>query len=739
MSRKRLSGLLLVIALLSTLLVGISQPQATAIVPGWPKSTGTVTPAPMYTHPDGGLSIVNCSPNSQTSFAIKTWDESGQVATDLPVQTTVKRWGSACGMGMEQVTSDNTLLVPYYDYSNGYTNFYVAVKAVKDDTVAWSYEPSQLCSGKSPSINDIAATKSMVYLTLVTDCPTSTPYTHELVGLDPDDGAEVFRISLGNYAQPPNYSSTLSAYDGGVVVKLGGYGPYTFKYFDASGQEDVAARYTPTLGSNEYARTPLLVSPDGTVTIPVTQSSSNGGCSEGYDVLKRIIRHTLNGTTQSHDISSECFAAESPDIRLLPDGRAVALRSSNSNGNYDDPTHPLLIIGATGATSYVEAQKPFDSNYVAYRPHSFVVDGNGNITLVRNFKQTSGEQDTYLLAEVFGSDGDLLSRDTTLEYQTNSHQDTLSLNTSAVATANGVLYIGAGNQIFAFDFPEIGLDYPRNVLLDLDPPVVEELDYVALGDSFSSGEGVEPFYEGTNVSPDDNSDPDQQNMCHRSKKAYAKLLDIDPELRLKLTEFVACSGATTSNIINTTQWNENVPQHTALSGADVVTISIGGNDVSFEPTLTRCAIDVSGEDCDDALNASEAQVIALSVLLRNALEKIEEEIGQQTQVYVVGYPHILLPGGAQCPGLAYAFSNAELSRIYDLTDTLNDVISTETLAMGSQFHFVDPTLEFSGHEVCSLEPYLNGFTPGSNQVYSFHPNEKGQRAYAKAISSSMAE
>ena len=71
--------------------------------------------------------------------------------------------------------------------------------------------------------------------------------------------------------------------------------------------------------------------------------------------------------------------------------------------------------------------------------------------------------------------------------------------------------------------------------------------YIALGDSFSSGEGVEEFFE-------------PLNGCHRSKRAYATLVDLPgtphaPIYQLSLAGragiewgFQACSGATAKDL-----------------------------------------------------------------------------------------------------------------------------------------------------------------------------------------------
>ncbi|HSW78005.1 MAG TPA: hypothetical protein VLG36_04360 [Candidatus Chromulinivoraceae bacterium] len=96
--------------------------------------------------------------------------------------------------------------------------------------------------------------------------------------------------------------------------------------------------------------------------------------------------------------------------------------------------------------------------------------------------------------------------------------------------------------------------------------------YVAMGDSFSSGEGNSPFEYGTDIPNVD--------TCHQSSVAYPRLLQNDASLNLGTTAFVACSGATTSAI--TSAYNNEVPQAAALSNStQKVTLTIGGNDVGF--------------------------------------------------------------------------------------------------------------------------------------------------------------
>jgi hypothetical protein len=80
---------------------------------------------------------------------------------------------------------------------------------------------------------------------------------------------------------------------------------------------------------------------------------------------------------------------------------------------------------------------------------------------------------------------------------------------------------------------------------------------------------------------------------------------------------------------------------------------------------------------------------------------------------------------------------------------LNKVIAaavSSVQADGVDIHFVDPTAAFSGHEICSSSPWINGLqafvldgfnlqmvSPGS-----FHPNLAGQQEYAVLANKCLA-
>jgi lysophospholipase L1-like esterase len=121
---------------------------------------------------------------------------------------------------------------------------------------------------------------------------------------------------------------------------------------------------------------------------------------------------------------------------------------------------------------------------------------------------------------------------------------------------------------------------------DLKNYVAGSSQYVALGDSYASGEGLQ-YNATTYISPSNN------DGCHRSATAYPALVAANLNLDLGQFEtygsggFVACSGATSKDLLNGE--NGEPAQLSALSSATRwVTVTVGGNDLHFSNVLTAC-------------------------------------------------------------------------------------------------------------------------------------------------------
>ena len=233
------------------------------------------------------------------------------------------------------------------------------------------------------------------------------------------------------------------------------------------------------------------------------------------------------------------------------------------------------------------------------------------------------------------------------------------------------------------------------------------VDYVALGDSYSSGVGS----------------PGQSGSCLRSPNGYPGqwVARNAPKSYTNL----ACSGAVTSDVIDS--------QAPAIpGGADLISITIGGNDAGFAPTVLSCQF-ASDASCARTVANAEADMKAtLPAKLNNTYAAIRAK-APNAQVVVLGYPLLFDTSSAAC-GLA-GMSLAKRRSLNQGAQVLDDLIKQRALAAGLTFS--DVRDEFAGHGICASTPYLNGLTviPPQN---SFHPNKTGYTyGYLPAFSSAV--
>ena len=93
------------------------------------------------------------------------------------------------------------------------------------------------------------------------------------------------------------------------------------------------------------------------------------------------------------------------------------------------------------------------------------------------------------------------------------------------------------------------------------------------------------------------------------------------------------------------------------------------------------------------------------------------------EIVVVGNPRLF--NETSCAG-ALAITPAEQVLLNDAADLLAE--TTAAVAADHGFDFADPREAFEGHEVCSADPWILGYT---GNLESFHPNAAGQAAYAR--------
>lgn len=257
--------------------------------------------------------------------------------------------------------------------------------------------------------------------------------------------------------------------------------------------------------------------------------------------------------------------------------------------------------------------------------------------------------------------------------------------------------------------------------------------YVALGSSYAAGAGLAP------LAPNDVL----AVACGRSTIAYPYL--VADALDLTLIN-ATCGGATTGNVAITPQvaGGQTIPlQIEAVTPeTDLVTITIGGNDVNYTQSILR-------EACLGGL-ASTPQVpfaVFLQSLpiglctprpdsdVRDLLTGIEDSLITMVQAVQARAPHarivlvdyltVLPQNGKPCEAMPIPQDRQKF--LLDVAQQLS--LATKHAAQQTGVELVAASKLSQGHDACSADPWTRGFV----SVGGLHPNAAGHAAVAAAL------
>ena len=276
--------------------------------------------------------------------------------------------------------------------------------------------------------------------------------------------------------------------------------------------------------------------------------------------------------------------------------------------------------------------------------------------------------------------------------------------------------------------------------------------YVALGDSYSAGEGDGNYVPGTDTSTD---------ICHRSTYAYPELLD--QSQNLGSFGFVSCSGAITDDYFNNNnEKNVEPPQLQALSSATKeVTLTFGGNDIGFRDVLvnastTSCEVKQvatarhfshnNGGSATRSPSRLPYRQYAQGVKIHSIASILQSihTLAPNAKIYLADYP--LLFGTnftSDCTvgtvdtynvPVPLKLSKTEVTWLNLIGTVLDEVIKSAAAANGATF--VDASPNFKSHRFCDTSnSWFNSvsatydFTTRQNVFRgSFHPTPAGQQS-----------
>lgn len=334
-----------------------------------------------------------------------------------------------------------------------------------------------------------------------------------------------------------------------------------------------------------------------------------------------------------------------------------------------------------------------------------------------------------------------------------AYSPTFIANDTRIATT-----VLAGNT---FSATVIGYDDDPNELFS----------YVALGDSFTSGEGEthdEYYQHATNIG---------SHKCHVSKRAYPFLLG---SLWGVSHANVACSGARTVDILGGAHYQgqgdrlkeiahdslevvrsaartQTIPgviaqsEFIELSQPNTVTIGIGGNDAGLMGKLLACIRPF--DTCEWAKDNKGRQATAQEIsriypMLREVYRKVKES-SPSSRVFAIGYPLIINAdeSGTCGPLLSLMLDKEERLFIHEALRYLNVVV--RAAAEAEQVSYVDIEDALNGVRLCdnSDQPGMHAVRLGDDiapfktlpsmklfGAESFHPTPEGHRRIAALIS-----
>lgn len=320
---------------------------------------------------------------------------------------------------------------------------------------------------------------------------------------------------------------------------------------------------------------------------------------------------------------------------------------------------------------------------------------------------------------------------------------------------------------------------------------------VSMGDSYSSGEGIDDFYDYD--LPLENKVESQDWLSHRSKNAWGGQLSLSSvgkmsESRNENWYFTAMSGAVTGNFLDTepiTNDNADDNKHRLkeyfkfpksimsfyrgepIQGtreilpqifvfdelkeknkkADYVTLTLGGNDAEFENVIISVALTgtfLNRNMLWDKLHDVENNLPTIIDNLQKTYKLISEKAGEDTYIIVAGYPPLLDVRGTnilRSKEKAWMVNNDILYFNEQIKNRINSLEKG-----GMKIRYVSVFDEFDGHEAYSggennsnLDEgeFLNRIIIGAKEqdiddrspfsAYSMHPNKKGAEVYRKCV------
>lgn len=694
----------------------------------------------MVSGPNGSVTLA-CSATSP-GVDLATYDNTSTVARKLDRTQMID--GVPNCITKPVVDKNGTLYgIPYGKMANGVSTWGPNLLAYSGNDLKWKYPVS--CG--SNSIPVTVGANGNIY---------TTQYMSDgvhLIGLTPEvasgqtQPAKVLDIKIAN-----DCSVEFFPYRDGLLVRGQNSG---FKYYSYAGkllaQPQVNRFWDARLGAN-----------GGLFDYKLVSGSFTSTSVSMYDPLTGQMAWTTSASTPGANV-------QATSLFPLPGGGVAALIKEQKMASDGIPATPatyistLAILNSAGQkVSSIEVPSASAGN-MSYN-HRIVSSDNGKLVIVSD-AELRPSYASAISIRVFdiatGSwayqqlmSGDLSKPGGPSGFYTDRGPAIGDNNLFLIGQCSGNCSVYQEKKLYAVKAPVgLGVDYPRGAVLEANTPEQPApVPYVALGDSYSSGDGVVPFESGTDT---------PSNQCHRSELSYGKLTSRNPRLAasLSLGKFAACGGAETTQILNDSANGERAQYKWLNSDTRLVTLSIGGNDIGFITYGIACIVDNCNIDSAAYYSAIQKIENELPHKLEATYRKLLET-GVNAQILVLGYPQLAPikaewePVDPRCPYLYSSgegdkrpWKDAQGARM--LVDRLNTQIKTvvdrirEIKPDFQRLRYIEVNgidSPFYGHTICSSESYFNNLDQAvGHPSYALHPNARGQQAYADLVTRELQQ
>ena len=510
-----------------------------------------------------------------------------------------------------------------------------------------------------------------------------------------------------------------------------------------------------------------------------------GGGPIAYFSAMRVITSPLEAAVVPSKLNvpySITFADKSSNWQLMDPGTTNPMYVKNRDIS---PNGMWLVVESTWGLVRVNLDThemiPFDSaTGVSYNTYGFTVSNDGRYVIVME----AGSARIYDLStcNMTGISGRKIAtgcgkRDLGKDLKpTNVTTEISTIRFNALG--DGFTYLAKENNVW------------KRYSVTAPGQAEHGIDYLALGDSYVSGEGDGDG--GTYYLPGTDGDgarvplfltgidnyPYSQEKCHLSSRSYPFLLANLADLDADEFRSVACSGADANDVGNTVSkgdrayfLNGHFDQLVDLSNPElesvkeqaavdfipgrtaqidfvskykpkVLTIGLGGNDVGFGDKIEECITHL--ETCRYAESDASELVRELkdNVYTRfgDILRRIKSA-SPSTRIYVIGYPQLI--GEGRC-NTNVLLDGKEREYISEAIVYLNDTV--EAAAASAGVNYIDIEHALDGENLCSGKQYpmINGLTNGSDILFvigneSYHPNEAGHKQIASTLEGIMGD